>query len=196
MRTDIMSFVLTSENRKSIVRTIFEYPKRQWSCFALEDLTKISHPTVFRTLIGLRDFGILKSFKINKKDILYELIESPLSKELIRAINVEKITSKTIAINFLNKIKSNNVLSIILYGSSVKGTSKPGSDIDILIILDKHDKILEEKILNIAAETSSEVNRTISAFIMNKTEIDKEKDSKFIKSVKDKMEVLYGKKPF
>jgi len=85
-----MSFVLVSESRKVIVRTIFEYPKRQWSCSALEDLTKISHSTVFRAIKGLRNFNILKSTKINKKDILYELIESPLSKELERIINIEE----------------------------------------------------------------------------------------------------------
>ena len=143
MRTDIISFILGSENRKKIVKTIFEYPKRQWSCSALEDLTKISHATIFRTLRGLRDFNILKSVKINKKDILYEAVNSPLVKELKKIINIEKITTKKVAQKFIDKIKSKDIYSAILYGSSAEGNLKIGSDIDILIILYKHNKILE-----------------------------------------------------
>ena len=196
MRTDILSFVLASENRKEIVKALFEYPKRQWSCSALEELTKMPHATVYRTLSGLKDFGILKSAKINKKDIIYELVSSPLAKELERAVNIGKITSKKIAQNFANRIKSKSIHSVILYGSAAKGTSKLESDIDILVILGKKNKNLEGKILNIAAQMSSKANKTISAVVMNINQMRKEKGTSFIKSVMEDMEILYGKEPF
>lgn len=197
MRTDIISFVLSSENKKKVVKTIFEYPKRQWSCSNLEESTKISHATVFRTLTGLKAFGILKSIKINRKDIIYELAsDSPMAKELERIINIDKITAKKIAEEFANKIKSKQIISAILYGSSVKGDLRPESDIDILIILHKHDKLIEKEIFDISAEFSSKINKTISVTIMDLREIEKEKNSQFIKSIKSNMEIIYGKKLF
>ena len=196
MRTDVLSFVLGSENRKNIARAILDYPKRQWSCSALEDLTKIPHATVFRALNGLKERGFLKSYKINKKDLVYELVSSPMTKELERVINIEAITTKKIAKNFVNKIRSKQVYSAILYGSSAKENSRPESDIDILIVLKKHNKSLEEKILNTAAGMSSDSNKTISLNIMDLKEIIKEKNSKFIESVINNMEILHGKKPF
>ncbi len=197
MRTNIISFVLSSENRKRIVKTIFEYPKRQWSCSALEELTRIPHATVFRTLKGLKDFNILKSVKINRKDILYELVsDSPIAQELKRTLDIEKITAKKIANRFVDKIKPKKIISAILYGSSISGDIKPESDIDILIILNKHDKPLEKEILDIAAELSSKLNKTLSVTIMDIEEVNKEKDSQFIKSIKSNMEMLYGKTPF
>jgi len=197
MRTDIISFVLSSENRKRIVKTIFEYPKRQWSCSALEELTKIPHATVFRTLKGLKEFNILKSVKINRKDMLYELVrDSPMAQELKRILDIEKITAKKIADKFIDEIKSKQVLSAVLYGSSISGDIKPESDIDILIVLNKHDKPLEKEILDIAAELSTKMNKTLAVTIMDLKEINKEKDSQFIKSVKSNMGVLYGKSPF
>lgn len=197
MRTDVISFVLGSENRKKIVKTIFEYPKRQWSCSALEDLTKISHATVFRALNGLRDFGILKSIRINKKDLIFDLVrDSPLTKELKRIISIDRTTIRKIVNNLINKIKSKHMRSAVLYGSSIKGNIKPESDIDILVILDKHNTAFEKKVFDVTAELSSKINRTISATIMNLQEIKKEQNSQFIKSVKSNMEVIYGKKPF
>lgn len=196
MRTDLIGFIAVSENRKKIVKTLLEYPSRQWSCSVLEDMAKLPHATVFRTLNGLKRFGILKTSKVNRRDIIYELAGSPILKELERAINIERVAAKSIALNFVNKIKPINAYSAVLYGSSVKGDITPESDIDVLIILGRRDKSLEKEILDIAAEVSSEANKTISAVVMGIRQIQKEINSKFIKSVKANMEVLYGKKPF
>jgi len=196
MRTDVISYVLGSENRKKIVRTIFEYPKRQWSCSSLEELTEISHATVFRTLGNLKYFSILKSFKINRKDIIYELVNNPLTKELKRIVYIYETTAKKIARDFIRKIKAENVNSALLYGSTVRGMFRPKSDIDILVILDKHNKAQENEILNKAAELSSEYNRTLAVTIIDLAEMRRERKSQYIRSVKENMEILYGKTPF
>src|SRR3989344_3610367 len=192
MEKDTISFILNSENRKKIVKILFEYPKRQWSCSSIEEFTKISHATVFRTLQGLKDFGILKSIKINRKDIIYEFVDSPFSKEIRKMLNIEKTAMRKIGRDFINKIKSKEIYSAILYGSSIKGEIKPESDIDILIILHKHDSILESRIFDFASKSSSKLNKTISPVIMDRKEIKKEKKGQFIRSVKQNMEVIHG----
>ena len=196
MRTDVISFVSVSENRKMVVRALFEYPERQWSCSAMEDVAKLPHATAFRALSGLMHFGVLKGVKVNRKDVLYELVRSPLSEELRKLININKITAMKIAAIFVNKIKSKSLHSAVLYGSGASGNMKPESDIDILVILEKHDSILEKKILDIAGAVSSKLNRAISATIMDLKEESQEKNSQFIGSVRSNMEVIYGKKPF
>ena len=192
MRTNILSFVLASENRKDIVKTLFEYPKRQWSCTAMEETTKLPHAPVFRTLKGLAHFGILKQVKINKKDIIYELTESPLAAELKRAMNIDSIAARSVAMEFISKIKS-KVESAVLYGSSAKGSLKPESDIDILVVADKAHR---KDILDAAADISMKSNRTVSPIVIDRKELSKEKKSQFMRSIKENMEVLYGKSPF
>ncbi len=197
MRTNIASYVLESENRKEIVKTLFEYPQRQWSCSALEETTAMPHATVFRTLRGLTHHGLLKSFKINKKDILYELVqESPLREELQHILNLEQRVARKIAARFVAKIQPKSSVSIILYGSSVQGTITPESDIDILVVLEKHNQQQEEEIHRAAAQISSGVNKTVAVTIMTKREIQHEKNSQFLTAVQKQMEVLYGKTPF
>ena len=158
----------------------------------MEETTKLPHATVFRALKGLAYFGVLKQAKINKKDMLYEFAESPLTAELKRAINIEKIAARSIAMGFVNKIK-HQAGSIVLYGSSAKGSLKPESDIDILVVADKAN---DKYILDAAADISVKSNRTISPVVIDKKEFNKEKKSQFMRSVKENMEVLYGKSPF
>lgn len=185
---------MVSENRKKVVKTLLEYPKRQWSCSALEELTKLPHATVYRTLEGLTKFGILKTIKINKKTIIYELVsDAPLKNELKRVLNIEKINSEKIARIFINSIKK-GIESAALYGSAAKGDIKPDSDVDILIVLKEHEITKERNMQDKAAELSSKFNKTISVTIISQKEINK-KDS-FIKSIKENMVLLYGKEPF
>ncbi|MBI4980576.1 nucleotidyltransferase domain-containing protein [Candidatus Woesearchaeota archaeon] len=197
MRTNLLSFVMESKNRKQVVTALFEHPKRLWSCSALEETIRMPHATVFRTLHGLVEFGILKTMRINRKDIVYELVQNSLwVKELQRTFQLDKIVAKKVALAFVTKIKSTKISSIIQYGSSVSGEMNPNSDIDLLVILKKQDKRLELKLLDAASRLSSEVNRTISATIMSSKEVQTEKNLPFLKSVKANHEVLYGKTPF
>jgi len=194
MRTDILSYVLTQETRKQIVKTLLEYPNRLWSCSSIEESTKISHATVFRTLNILRDFGILKGTRINKKDVVYELAkESLFLRELEHALTVSKRTVREAAMLFVAQAKSTAIQSIILYGSSVKGSMKPESDIDILVITSGK---INSELTDIAAHLSSKIGKTIALTIMTPKECAKEKNSQFIQSLKQNMEVIYGKNPF
>ncbi len=205
MRT-VIPYVASSEKRMQIVKTLLERPKMQWSCSTVEEMTHISHATVFRTLRTLRDLGITKSLKVNKRDIVYELVRhSPVINDFKRIFFGEEKNAKNIAHKFVNeikvKIKPNMLLSAVLYGSSVKGDMKPESDIDVLIVLKEqvlkeHRKIIEAKIFDIAAKWSAKMNKTVSPVIISENELQKGKKSAFLASVKSNHEVLDGKKPF
>lgn len=195
MRTDILTFIFGSEKRKKIVKTLLEYPNRQWSCSVMEDVTKLAHATVFRTLAALRYFGLLKSIRINRKDILYTLVSSSLTIEIERALNIERIAAKEIATEFVQKIKA-KVEAVVLYGSTLEGDIKPESDIDILVIVKKYAREQEEAIQERAGALSSQANKTISVVVMDEKTLKKEKNGAFIHSIKAHHEVLYGKTPF
>ena len=162
MKTNIIGFILSSENRKKIVLTLFDYPLRQWSCTTIEETTKLSHSTVFRTVSGLRDFGVLRTTKINNKNIMYELCrESPMTKTLQNAIKSQHHSIGEAARSFVEKIKTKKIFCVLLYGSVVSGDIRPESDIDILVLIHKHDTALEKQILATASLFSSESRRLL-----------------------------------
>lgn len=193
MRTDILSFITASENRKAIFKAIAEHPKRQWSCSSLEEFTKTSHATVFRALRGLKNFGILKTTKINKKDIIYELVQSSLTSEIERILNIEIIAAKGALKEFIDSVKD-KIDAAILYGSFVKRVIKPESDIDVLLIVKNHHN--DKEIFDKAATISFKNNRVISPVILKKKEIYSKANRLFINSIKENMEILHGEAPF
>lgn len=200
MVTNIISYIMSSEPRIKIVKTLLEYDTRIWSCYWVEDTTKLPHATVYRVIEKLVEFGLLRTERINKRDIIYRLvIDSPYVKELKRILDIDRIIAKEIAetvVKQIKKAKINDIKCIMLYGSSVKGNMKPNSDIDILIFLKKLKKKIEKEIQDIAAEYSYITNKAISVMTMDLKEIEKEKDQQFLKSVKEDIVVLYGKAPF
>lgn len=192
MRTNIFGYVLSTENRKKIVKTILNYPKRQWSCTHLEEVSKLPHATVFRTIQALVDYKLLKPMKVNKRDLIYQLAEESLLRiEITRMLNIEQESAKKIARDLASKIKFKEVTAIILYGSAVKGNMNQYSDIDIMIIVKKHSET-DKQIQDLAAKLSLKYNQIISALVLVKKEL----EGQFLNSVKENHEVLYGKTPF
>lgn len=194
MRTNAIAYIMSSPQRRRIVRTLFHYPRRLWSCSDLEHLAETPHATTFRTLKQLRDLDVVKSNKVSKKNIIFEIAKSPLVDELKKLAFLEQKIAKKIAKEFINVIKPEKIKSAYLYGSTVTGHVKPESDIDILIILEKHDKRKEKRIQDKASEIAYERNKAISTLFMDKQEIEKEWNSQFLRSVRENMELLYGKK--
>lgn len=195
MRTDPLVSAISTEKRRRVLRAIFEYPRRQWSCSALEQITKVSHATVFRAISSFQRGGILKPLKINKKDFIYELVnDSPIVDEVQNILNIYSRTAKKIAMQLVDQIRSKHIRSAMIYGSSVTGKAGPDSDIDIIIILNKFDFNIQKYIQDKAAEISSRVNRTISVTITDKRGF--KMNDPFARAIKDSMELLYGKKPY
>mgnify|MGYP001602745500 CR=1 FL=1 len=196
MRTNLLGYALGSESRRKVVQTILEYPKRQWTCSSLEEAAKINHATVFRMLAELRKYGIMRQFKLSRKMVVFELVPSPLTNQIKIAFRAEKQALVGIAKEFAAGIKAKKPLLVILYGSVAQDKIKPGSDIDLFVLLRKPDKAVEEFVYNQAGKISLKYNQTLSPVILTEKEFKRliKKKDKFISNVMEG-EVIYGKSP-
>lgn len=78
----------------------------------------------------------------------------------------EQITLLKIVVETIYKIESNNLLEIILYGSYSKGTNKPHSAIDIMVVLKKSDK----RIMNRNTEIFKKLHE-VSEYILEQIDL-------------------------
>lgn len=58
-----------------------------------------------------------------------------------------------------------HVQSIVLFGSQARGDAHRGSDYDFVVVLDRTDRKLREKVSDAGAELLNETNRLCSALI-------------------------------
>lgn len=196
MGTNLLGYVLGSENRKKVVYTLLDYPQRQWTCSSLEEAAKLSHATIFRVMRELRGYGLLRQFRLSRKMVVFELVPSPLLNLVKIILGAEKQAWVEIAQEFVKKVKAKKPEMVVLYGSVAENKIKQGSDLDLFILLRNPTKVLEEFIFDQAGRISLKYNHTLSPLIMGKEEFKKlaRAEDKFIFNVM-KGEILYGKSP-
>lgn len=196
MRTNLLGYVLGSEKRKQLIKTLLDYPKRQWTCSSLEDTTKLSHATVFRIITELNNFGLLRQYRLSRKMVVFELVQSPILKQVKIIMGAEKEGFREIAQEFVNQIRQENLVGIILYGSVAENRIKSGSDIDLLVIVSKNNSKIQKFITDQAAMLSLKYNQTLSPIIIAKKEflkLQKMRDKFILNALAG--EKLYGKAP-
>lgn len=87
-----------------------------------------------------------------------------------------------LARDFAEKIKSDDVKLIILYGSVARGQDTPESDIDILIVSKNVDG-LRSKVNELAVDVILDSGEIISPHLMTEDHFNKTKDFMFLSNV-------------
>ncbi|KKO19975.1 MAG: nucleotidyltransferase domain-containing protein [Candidatus Brocadia sp.] len=103
----------------------------------------------------------------------------------IKPVKKYKIQNKTkrnladkIAREFANSVRKkleNHVKEIILFGSRARGDFTEGSDYDILIVVDKRDRQIQEIILDESAEIMDKYDALIGYIVCDEDEWEKKK---------------------
>ncbi|MBI4139853.1 nucleotidyltransferase domain-containing protein [Candidatus Woesearchaeota archaeon] len=192
-------FLSGTGNWKLVFEAIASSPTRHWSCSSVEEVTGLSHATVFRALQKCKELGIVKTSRINKRDIIYDFVSSPLTTEVEHLLTLHSRIARSVAKKFvagLKRKKYSDIQSVLLYGSTVKKKRNYDSDIDLLIIIKKRNSREEKKIQDLAAEYSYKANITLSVVILSQKEFKKERNMLFLQDIQKKYEVLYGTNPF
>ncbi len=102
----------------------------------------------------------------------------------------EEDALKKIADNLSN---DKRILKIIAYGSRVRGDFREDSDLDVLVVVDKKDREIKEKIIDIFYEYELKEEIPFSPLIFSLEEflINEKIGSPFIKNIKDEGVVIY-----
>ncbi|MFH1258813.1 MAG: nucleotidyltransferase domain-containing protein [Elusimicrobiota bacterium] len=82
--------------------------------------------------------------------------------------------SKEFADIVRNKLK-NRLKKIILFGSRSRGDYKEGSDYDILVVVDKREKDIQEIVLDASVEIMNKYYALIGYIVCDEKEWDKKK---------------------
>ena len=103
--------------------------------------------------------------------------------DILRAISEELSTDE-------------RILRIIVYGSRVRGDYKGDSDLDVLVVVNKKDRDIKDKIISIfySYELQTDISFAITIFSLNELEFNERLGSPFIKNIKKEGIYIYDSK--
>lgn len=154
---------------------------------------------VHRILGKLVEEGIVLKTKAGKSYLCSLNLGNEKTRTLIQLCEIENRDEfyseskelKLILEDFVRAVNSENVITIVLFGSYAKGNATKESDIDVLIVSERKfgiDKVTKE----IYAKYGKEIN----AIMMTPDEFNKQKDKTLIKEIVASHCVLNGAENF
>jgi len=164
-----------SEQEIKIIKTLIEYPKREWVIKELSEESGVSKATVWRKLKRLEDKGFLEKEK-KGRTIVTKVKNPKLLQNIIKGTQPHIEVMKHAAKQFAEKAKKlEKIKKIILYGSVARETASPESDIDILILISGKDEEIIEEVKLIANKISSQESFKITPTIITESKFKKMK---------------------
>lgn len=85
------------------------------------------------------------------------------------------------------------ILKVIVYGSRVRGDYRGTSDLDMLVLVDKKDRSIKNKILSIvySYELQTDISFAVTIFSLEELEFNKKLGSPFIESIRKEGITIY-----
>lgn len=147
------------KNRDVIYETYFNSKQNKLYFNQLKELTNLSNSSlqnVIKKLIENRELNVNKT----KSNVFYELTDKFKAFEFTR-ISLQKIEDLSINVrvpikDFISKFRK-NVFTVLFFGSASCGNEKKGSDLDLMIVLDKFVDLKLQKLYEKEIRKTSEI---------------------------------------
>jgi predicted nucleotidyltransferase len=144
---------------------------------------KVSHMSVNRAVKELFDINFLKVSRAGNIN-LWELNKGSYSERALSAVLMDGVN----AVNPLEELKKvlrqglkgSGAGRAVLYGSIAKGKERPGSDIDLLLVVDDRDAA-EKAVERLEMECIKKFGNPLSAHILSEKEYEEKKGLAVIK---------------
>lgn len=196
----LLEIFFGSKIRVKILRRLCQ--QKEWN-FSVVELSKdlgLNKGVVSRVLNQLQKDGVVKIIRKGKVKLCRVNKENRIINELIVPIfEKEQNVIDSILKQFLNKFnprRFRSVLSIIAYGSAVKGLFKLTSDLDFMLILSNKSQISSiKKVLDKIVDKFSKEDIILFYDLITREEFKKlyEQNEPSIKDIVRFNRVLYGK---
>ncbi|MDO8674756.1 MAG: nucleotidyltransferase domain-containing protein [Candidatus Omnitrophota bacterium] len=195
-----LNHILDSQTKTICLRLLCNHPT-EINGRQLSKIVKLSPTTVHKAMkelaneqiIILKNYGNSHVYELNKDNRIVAEILKPM-------FNKEKILLDSFIKNIVRGIKRsgfiNSIFSIVLFGSVQKGTEKPGSDIDLCVVVkeQKDKKRVENLIFNMNSGLMIPLGMGIEPYVKTISEFKKDKGLGVIKSILKSHRIVWGER--
>ncbi len=179
--------LLNSKTKAKIIRFLLTY-EASMSEREIASILKISHMSVNRTMRELADMNFVNFvvvggahlWRVNRKSYAFKVLH-----RLIKEVSETKEPLENLKETLLKNLPKALIKRVVLFGSLVKGSERPDSDIDVFIVVNNNqDKQKLEKFLDKLSNMCLEVyGNRLAPYVLTEKEVSQKKRLKIISEV-------------
>ena len=186
--------ILASKPKVRIIKFLLTY-EVQMSEREIASILKISHMSINRTMkelaqlnfVNFITIGKAHLWRVNRQSYAYQVFS-----KLIKGISEIKEPLENLKISILKNLPKTFIKRVVLFGSIVKGSERPDSDIDIFILVNnKQDKEkLEESLEKLSTICLELYGNRLAPFILTEKELKQKEKLKVISEINRGLQIF------
>lgn len=184
--------LLGSKVKINILRTLYKFPDKDFTTRELAAFIGASHSGILKALVDLEEMNAVHIRMHGRAHMLRLNKKSLVAKNVLKIFDFERETINYLIAELRKIFEGLNITSAVVFGSVVKHSEAPGSDIDILVVSEK--KNVEKEITVRQKDFSERFGNSMALYLMTPEKFRRIKNSKLIKDVLEYHIHLAGKK--
>jgi predicted nucleotidyltransferase len=175
--------------RRGIVEVLLRYPDREFTINELSRLAGVPYASAWRFVKGCEESGIVFLKRIGNYNVCRLNPGSPFLKDIENALKSRPTPQKAVMESLIREIrKIGDIERLVLFGSVSRNEERPGSDVDVALIVKKKTAATKNAVTDIVDKVMEKSRMNIVPIIL--TERDVEGKGQFSEEVR-KGVVLY-----
>lgn len=186
--------VFGSKSKLKLLRVFYDNPKREFCLDDLRRILKCSVGTIYPSLSTLADLRVIIARKAGRSTFYKLNFKNPIVKKMVEIFDSEAQFLINMAKEFVERIDKNQIISVILFGSVIRGEATERSDIDLLIVYDKDRETVEKNVSELS-DKFLEKDIIVSPIFLSKEEVLDmiKKYNSFVLRIQEEGKVVFGK---
>jgi predicted nucleotidyltransferase/predicted transcriptional regulator len=191
--TNYLEEVIGKKSDIKILRTMLEYPTKEFNENELAGVSKVGQKTVNRAMpkyvsygmVNVRTIGKANVYTLNSKHHIVEQLKS-----LFQAEEGAKLELKRLLKDAFREDKA--VISLAIFGSIAKGKEEPTSDVDVFV-LTRDKEGAKERLEKVEKEVMGRFGNVISGYILTPKEFEEKRRTPTVREIVAHGELIIGK---
>jgi len=189
---DLVEMLLGSRVKVKVLRTLWRYREKEFTIRELAKFLGVSHTGIKKVVDELEKTDVLRLRTVGRSYAFRLNMNSYAASIVGRTFEMERGVLSELRDVIREKLKSRFVTSAALYGSFVEGKETSRSDIDLLIMTNRREKV-EEIVAELQNDVSERFGNSISAYYISEEDLRKKRKEPPIKQALQNHMLICGK---
>lgn len=189
---DFLEVLLGSKVKLRVLRTLWRYRGKEFTVRELARFLNLSHMGVRKVLRDLEGMNVIRIVAVGRSHTIRLNVDSYAGGIVEEIFKLEDGILEELTSLLRKGLGRAEVVSAAIFGSVVEKKERPLSDIDLLIVTDRREKV-EEVVSKLQGQVATRFGNTLSSHYLSEREFKEKRGMLLIKRIMENHVLILGK---